>query len=98
MEIVLGLARRYSWQLAALMALEALGAGLLLLGPIPLQVAVDVVVQHKPLPAWLVPALGGRGPGLLRVLAVLGVVLAILTQAQALGAGRLSMLVGERLI
>ena len=29
----------------ALMALEALGAGLLLLGPIPLQIAVDVVVQ-----------------------------------------------------
>jgi ATP-binding cassette subfamily B protein len=98
MNVVLGLARRFWMHLAALMVLEALGAGLLMLGPIPLQIAVDVVAQNRPLPGWLSPLLGGAGPGLLGALAALSVVLALLTQAQGLGSGQLSMLVGERLI
>src|SRR5262245_44690290 len=98
MKIVLELARRYASHLAALMALEILGTGLLLLGPIPLQIAVDVVVEQKPLPSWLSPVLGGAGPGLLGALAALSLVIALLTQAEGLGSGQLSMFVGERLI
>jgi ABC-type multidrug transport system fused ATPase/permease subunit len=96
MSIVLDLARRFWWRLGALMALESLGAVLALLAPIPLQIAVDTVVEKKPLPAWLAPALGGSD--LLVGLALFSVGVALLTQAQGVGSGILSTLVGQRLI
>ena len=92
------MARRFSRQLAALMALEVLGAGLVLLGPVPLQVAVDTVVQRQAAPRWLGPLLGGAGPGILPRIVALGVVIAVLTRVQTAGCALLSTLVGERLI
>jgi ATP-binding cassette subfamily B protein len=98
MSIVLTMARRFSRQLAALLVLEALGAGLSLLRPVPLQVAVDAVVHGEPLPRFLAPVLGGTGRGLLHAIVALGVVVALLTQAQAAGSGVLSALIGERMV
>lgn len=96
--IIATLARRFWRPLAAVMAIEVLGAGILLLRPVPLQVAVDVVVQQRPLPRWLVPVLGGAGPGLLAAVVALGVALTFVMEAQAVGSGLLSTLTGERLI
>jgi ATP-binding cassette, subfamily B, bacterial len=97
MKIVFDLSRRYWKSLAALMALEALGAGLSLLGPMPLRIAVDVAVQKRPLPGWLAPCLAGAGPGLLAALAALSVAVAVLSQAQGLCSRVLSALTGERM-
>lgn len=98
MKTLLRLARQHAGQIVALMALEALGAALALLGPIPLQIAVDVVVQDKPLPGWLAPLLAAKGSGLLGALAVLAVLVALLSQAEAVSSGVLSTFTGERLI
>jgi ATP-binding cassette subfamily B protein len=94
--VLLALGRRFAPFLAALVALEVVDAGLLLVEPIPLQVAVDSAVHGEPLPGWMPRAVGG--PGLLPALAVLGVLLAILTRARSAGSGILSTLAGERMI
>jgi ATP-binding cassette, subfamily B, bacterial len=94
--VLLALGRRFAPCLAALVTLEVVDAGLLLLEPVPLQVAVDTAVHGEPLPAWIPRALGG--PGLLPALAVLGALLAILTRARSAGSGLLATLAGERMV
>jgi ATP-binding cassette, subfamily B, bacterial len=98
MKTISRLARQHAGQIVALMALEALGAALAVLGPIPIQIAVDVVVQGEPLPGWLAPLRAVDGSRLLGALAVLAVVVAFLSQAEAVGSGVLSTFTGERLI
>jgi ABC-type multidrug transport system fused ATPase/permease subunit len=98
MNIPFRLARTYSGQLTALLLLDAAGVGLALLKPIPLQVAVDVVVHGEPLPAWLSPVVGGAGSRLLIALAAIGVLLSLLAQTAGVGNNLLSARVGERLV
>ena len=99
MKIVLALARRFWRQLALLMLLEALGAGLALLSPVPLQVAVDTLLTHKkPLPSWLAFLPEGQGQDLLIGLASMSLLIAFLNQAQGVGSGLLSTGIGQRLI
>src|SRR4051794_34383642 len=70
MKTVSRLVRQHAGQIVALWPLEALAAALAVLGPIPLQIAVDVVVEDKPLPGWLAPLRAVEGSGLLGMLAV----------------------------
>lgn len=95
MRLVAKLARRFWRPLLALMFLEALGAGLALLGPVPLQMAVDIVLEKKAPPAWLAP---WAGPGLTGFLAALSVAIAFAAQAQSVGSSLLSTGLGQRLI
>src|SRR5689334_13358825 len=80
--VILGMARRFVRPLAVLVALDVLGAGLSLLGPVPLQIAVDSVVHQERLPAWLSPVLGGGGRGILPGLVALSVAIALLTRVR----------------
>jgi ATP-binding cassette, subfamily B, bacterial len=88
------LARKYRGGLALLALLEVFGAVLAVLSPIPLQTAVDVLVQHRKAPVWLVPF----GHNALPMLCVAGLLLTALSQAQSVGSGLLSTLVGQRII
>jgi ATP-binding cassette, subfamily B, bacterial len=74
--------------------LEIVGAALAVLAPIPLQTAVDVLVQHEKMPRWLVPF----GSNALAFLCIGGLLLTALAQAQTVGSGLLSTLVGQRII
>ena len=94
MKIVWSLARAHRWSLTKLAGLEIIGALLAVLAPIPLQTAVDVVAQHQKPPGWLAPF----GSHSLAVLCVVGLLLTALAQAQSVGSGLLSTLVGQRII
>jgi ATP-binding cassette, subfamily B, bacterial len=93
-KVVWALARTHRWSLAKLGGLEVIGAMLAVLAPIPLQTAVDVLAQHRKAPGWLAPF----GSHALAVLCVVGLLLAALAQAQTVGSGLLSTLVGQRII
>ena len=91
---VLRLARRFWPQLLLLLLLELLGSGLAVLAPIPLQTALDVLLQHRKAPAWLVPFSGSALPALCAA----SLLVTLLSQAQSLGSGLLSTGLGQRLI
>jgi ATP-binding cassette, subfamily B, bacterial len=67
---------------------------LAVLAPIPLQTAVDVLIQGHRAPGW-VAAFGHHS---LLILCVAGLVLTGLSQAQSVGSGLLSTHVGQRII
>jgi len=92
--VVQTLARRFWPQLLLLLVLELLGAGLAVLAPIPLQTALDVLLQHRPAPSWLVPYSANALP----MLCAGSLLLTILSQGQSLGSGLLSTALGQRLI
>ncbi len=94
MRVVWALARTHRAHLGVLGLLEVFGAVLAVLAPIPLQTAIDVLVQHHATPTWLVPL----GSHALLALALAGLALAALTQAQGVSSGILSTLVGQRII
>jgi ATP-binding cassette, subfamily B, bacterial len=91
---VWALARKHRGGLAILALLEVFGAVLAVLSPIPLQTAVDVLVQNRKTPGWLAPF----GNNALPVLCIAGLLLTALSQAQSVGSGLLSTLVGQRII
>ncbi len=88
------LARGLWPSLLALLALELLGAGLAVLAPIPLQTAVDVLLQSQKAPIWLTLF----GTEKLPVLCAGSLLLTLLAQGQGLLSGLLSTGVGQRLI
>src|SRR5919198_3669144 len=79
---------RSSWPyIAALFVVGLLAGPLALLAPLPLKIAVDSVLGSRPLPRFLDALLPGvtRAPHvLLIVVAALAVVIALLSQLQAL--------------
>ncbi|MBB6051177.1 ABC transporter ATP-binding protein [Armatimonas rosea] len=94
MSEVLRLARRFWPQLVLLLLLELLGAGLAVLAPIPLQTALDVVLQKRALPTWLAPFSGNALPALCAG----SLLVTLLAQGQSLASTLLSTGLGQRLI
>ncbi|WP_395094428.1 ABC transporter ATP-binding protein [Armatimonas sp.] len=91
---VLRLARRFWPQLLLLLLLELLGAGLAVLAPIPLQTALDVLLQKRAMPSWLVPFSGSALPALCAA----SLLVTLLAQGQGLASALLSTGLGQRLI
>src|SRR5215467_5072062 len=93
--------RRYWPGILAALVLDLAATPLTLLAPVPLKVAVDSVVGHKQLPAFLaivVPNEVQRSPGLLLAsVAILQIAVLLLTQVQGAAAEVVSTSVGERL-
>ena len=94
MSEVLRLARALWKPLCLLLALELIGAGLSVLAPIPLQTAVDVLLEKKAAPAWLAGFSGRTLPALCAA----SLLLTLLSQGQSLAVGVLSTTLGQRLI
>ena len=95
--LVAELAGRFWFPLVLLATLEGVAAGLALLSPIPLQTAVDVLIERRPAPTWLasLPVPTDRH---LVVLAVSSLVLAVANQAQGVASSLLSTRIGQRMI
>ncbi|WP_395142301.1 ABC transporter ATP-binding protein [Armatimonas sp.] len=91
---VLRLARRFWPQLLLLLLLELLGAGLAVLAPIPLQTALDVLLQKRAMPSWLEPFSGSALPALCAA----SLLVTLLAQGQGLASALLSTGLGQRLI
>jgi ATP-binding cassette, subfamily B, bacterial len=98
---ILSEVRRYWPGILATLLLDLAATPLTLLAPVPLKIAVDSVVGHRQLPAFLaavLPDQAQRSPGLLLVsVALLQVTVLFLTQAQGAAAEVVSTTVGERL-
>jgi ATP-binding cassette, subfamily B, bacterial len=94
---------RSSWpHISALFLVSLLASPLALLTPLPLKIAVDSVLGSHPLPGFLagvVPAAVTRSPTLLLVfVAALALLIALLSQLQALTSKYLTAVAGERLV
>jgi ATP-binding cassette subfamily B protein len=92
-----------SWpHLSALFLVGLLASPLALLTPLPLKIAVDSVLGSRPLPGFLdvvVPTAVTRSPTLLLVfVTALAVLIALLSQLQALASKYLTAVAGERLV
>ncbi|HYX88980.1 MAG TPA: ABC transporter ATP-binding protein [Gaiellaceae bacterium] len=83
-------ARPFWPQLLVVLLLNLLGAGLLLLSPIPLRIAVDSVIGSHPLPSFVAPvvphALSGTPTRLLLLAAGMQVLIAVAGQIQSTAA------------
>ena len=101
LRLILDQVRGYWPGILVALVLDLAATPLTLLTPLPLKVAVDSVVGHRPLPAFLATILPDqvqRSPGLLLIsVALLQVAVLVLTQAQGAGAEVVSTSVGERL-
>jgi ATP-binding cassette subfamily B protein len=88
--------------IAMLFLVGLLATPLALLTPLPLKIAVDSVLGSRPLPRFLdalVPTALTRTPTvLLMLVAALAVIIALLTQLQALASKYLTAAAGERLV
>jgi ATP-binding cassette subfamily B protein len=96
----LGLARPYWPQIAGLLLLNLLAPPLTLLTPLPLKIAVDSAVGSRPVPApldVLVPGGAASPEAALWLAAGLTVVVALLSQLQAVATTLLHAFTGERL-
>jgi ATP-binding cassette subfamily B protein len=94
---------RSSWpDIAMLFLVGLLASPLALLTPLPLKIAVDSVLGSRPLPDFLqalVPTAVTRSPTfLLGLVAALAVLIALLSQFQALASKYLTAVAGERLV
>jgi ATP-binding cassette subfamily B protein len=94
---------RSSWRyIAMLFIVGLLASPLALLAPLPLKIAVDSVLESRPLPRFLdalVPTAITRAPTVLLVfVAALAVLIALLSQLQALASKYLTVAAGERLV
>jgi ATP-binding cassette subfamily B protein len=85
-----------------LFLVSLLASPLALLAPIPLKIAVDSVLNSRPLPgflhAFLPAAVTWSATALLVLVAALAVLITLLSQLQALASGYLTIAVGERLV
>ena len=95
-------ARPYRHHVVGVFLLSLLSSPLALLTPVPLKVAVDSVLGSHPVPGVLdalLPATATRSRAAVLVVATgLVVVVALLSQLQALGSSLLSTYAGERLV
>ncbi len=94
---------RSSWpSIAALFLVGLLATPLALLTPLPLKIAVDSVLGARPLPHFLDVLVPGAITGfpfvLLGFVAALTLLIALLSQAQALAGKYLTAVAGERLV
>src|SRR5207237_1250019 len=94
---------RSQWSyVGALFLVGLLATPLTLLTPVPLKLAVDSVLGSRPLPpaiASVIPLASTRSPrALLVFIAVLALLIALLTQLQALATKYLTAVAGERLV
>jgi len=94
---------RPAWpSILGLFLVSLLASPLALLAPIPLKIAVDSVLNSRPLPGFLhalLPAAATRSPTALLVLvAALAVLITLLSQLQALTRAYLTAAAGERLV
>src|SRR5438046_6809293 len=94
---------RSSWRsIVGLFLLSLLASPLALLAPMPLKIAVDSVLNSRPLPGFLrplVPAAVARSPtALLLLVAALAVLITLLSQLQSLARAYLTAAAGERLV
>jgi ATP-binding cassette subfamily B protein len=95
------LSKGYRFAILGVLLLETLSTPLTLLSPLPLQIAVDGILQHRPIPAWLrhwLPPLGSDPRPLLLAVAVFAVGVAVLSQLQSLASGLLTTYTGENLV
>jgi len=101
LRLLFGEVRRYWPGILAALLLDLAAIPLTLLAPVPLKVAVDSVVGHRQLPAFLAIALPQQvqqSSGLLLAgVALLQVAVLLLTQVQGAAAEVVSTSVGERL-
>ena len=95
-------ARPYWLRLGVLFGIGLLASPIALLNPVPLKIVVDSVLGSRPLPAFLQPvlptAVTRSAAAILAVALVLLLVVAALTQLQALGNKYMQTSVGERLV
>jgi len=101
LRLIFGQLRGYWRGILVALVLDLGATPLTLLAPVPVKVAVDSVVGHRPLPAFLATVLPDqvqRSSGLLLIsVALLQVAVLVLTQAQSAAAEVVSTSVGERL-
>ena len=94
--------RAFRGWVIAIVLVDLLAVPLALMGPLPLQVAIDNAIGGAPLPGWLAwaaPLLPGAGQGQALVLAVGMVIgLALLAQVQRNSAWLLQSWTGERIV
>lgn len=94
--------RPYSWHLGALFALSLLGTPLALLTPVPLKIAVDNVLNARPMPwvlDWLLPAsITASDRALLGLAVALVIVVALANQLREFGVSLLTAYTGERML
>src|SRR5262245_57226141 len=98
---IAGQARSCAWQLAGLFLLGGLAPPLTLLTPLPLALAVDLVIQGRPLPRLLAGLWPGPAPSpdaLLGLAVVLVIAVAILAQLRDTADSVLGAYVSERLV
>jgi ATP-binding cassette, subfamily B, bacterial len=99
---LLRLARPHTKPLAGLLLLDLLESLLVLLTPLPLKIIVDSVVGSRPVPGFLgrvLPAaITGSAVALLVFAVALLIVVALLTNLQAMASALLRAWVGERLV
>lgn len=102
MRRVLHEARPFRLHLGVLFVLSLLSTPLALATPVPLQLAVDSVIDDRPLPGVLsavVPGSIERSPGaVLAVVTLLGIVIALLTQLRGMASNVLRTYTGEKLV
>ena len=95
-------ARPYWGRILVLFLVSLLGAPLALLLPLPIKIVVDHVLGQEPMPALLLRVLptdlAAQPDRLLLLCAISVVVIAALTQLQALGAWLLETWIGQRLV
>jgi ATP-binding cassette, subfamily B, bacterial len=95
-------ARPYGWQLVGFFLLNLMATPLTLLSPLPLKIAVDSVVGKQPLPDFLSMLLPSgmtrSGHALLLFTATFLVVIALISQIQALASSLLRSYVAEKLV
>ncbi len=98
---LLGEARPYWPHLGLILVLDLIAIPIALLNPVPIKIAIDSVLQSKPLPGildGLIPVSARNAPMLLLlVAAVLQVALALLAQLQDTASNVLRTLTGENL-
>jgi ATP-binding cassette subfamily B protein len=97
---LLGQVRPYRAHLAGIFLLNLLSIPLVLLTPLPLKLAVDQVLGARPLPGFLQALLPATASGaaVLALAAGLTVLIALLSQLQALASSLLSTYTSEKLV
>src|SRR5215472_4169203 len=95
-------ARRYWPHLSLILLLSPLSAPLALLTPVPLKIAVDHVIDHKPLPDFLVALLpvtvAESSAGILCVAVVLLLLITLLQNLEGYANWLLQLYTGEKLV
>lgn len=95
--LVAELARKFWFSLVLLALLEGVGAGIALVAPVPLQTAIDVLIERRAIPDWL-QMLPGSSTQPLLLLAGASLAVALASQAQSVASSLLSTRIGQHMI